>query len=72
MEVTKDGKKLYHIQNLNICTDGEPFDVFAFSDHFPTEKDLKELYHNEFGKDARLLDEWLTSTSIYNVYAEEL
>lgn len=72
MEVTKNGKALYHIQNMNICTDGTPYDEFVFCDHWPTENDLKELFHNEFGHDEQMLDEFLTSSNIYEVYAEEL
>lgn len=65
-----DGKTLYHIQNLNICTDGTPFDVFLLSDHFPTEQDLKQAWHEEFGHDVALLDEFLTSSEIYEVWAQ--
>lgn len=72
MPYEKDGKTLYHIQNLNMCSDGEPFDVFVFSDHFPTESDLRELYSREFPDDESLLDEFLTSSHIYNVFVEEL
>lgn len=65
-------KTLYHIQNLNMCSDGEPFDVFVLSNHFPTEKDLRELYSREFPDDDSRLDEFLTSSNIYNVFVEEL
>ena len=76
MDVTKNGKTLYHIQNMNICSDGEPFDVFVFTDHFPTESDLRELYSREFPDeqpdDDSYLDEFLTSSNIYTIVAEEL
>lgn len=72
MPYEKDGKTLYHIQNLNICSDGEPFDVFVLSGHFPTKDDLRELYSREFPDDDSYLDEFLTSSNIYNVFVEEL
>lgn len=68
--IIRNGKTLYHIQNRNMCTDGTSFDVFVWSDHYPTEKDMKNIYHNEFGHDVRLLDEFLTSSETFVVYAE--
>lgn len=29
MEVKKNNKVLYHIQNMNICSDNTPFDEFV-------------------------------------------
>ena len=72
MEVKQNNKKLYHIQNMNIRAEDEPFYVFVFCDHMPNEKDLKNIYHNEFGHNYEMLDEFLTSSDIYLVHAEVL
>lgn len=77
MEVKHFDKVLYHIQNMNITTDGTTFDDFVFCDHFPNKEDLRRVYLDEFGgtddeNNEALLDEFLTSSEIYKVYAEEL
>lgn len=76
MEVKRYNKVLYHIQNMNICTDGSAFDDFVFCDHYPNDADLRKLLHLEFdGSDAltpEMEQEFLTSSEIYKVYAEEL
>jgi len=75
-EVKRGEKTLYHIQNMNICSDGCAFDDFVFADHFPTKDDLKTIFLSEFeGSDINteeMLDEFLTSSEIYKVYAEEV
>lgn len=77
MKVEKDDKVLYHIQNINIGSDGYPLDVYVWSDHFPNKDDLKKMFELEFadgyGDHTELaLDEWLTSSEVYIVYAEEV
>lgn len=76
MEVKRYNKTLYHIQNMNMCTDGSAFDEFVFCDHFPNEKDLEKLLRAEYeGSDSltpEMLAEFLTSSEIYKVYAEEI
>lgn len=77
MEVRKGKKSLYHIQNMNMGSDGYPFDDFVFSDHFPTKEDLLKVYKSEYGgtsleNDEALINEFLTSSEIYKVYAEEV
>ena len=76
MEVTKNGKTLYHIQNMNIYTDGTPYDEFVFCDHWPTKDDLHKLFLDTFEDNPidsnEQLDELLTSSQIYKLYAEEL
>lgn len=73
MEVTKNGKTLYHIQNTNICSDGTPYDLFVFSDHWPTKEDLKELFTDDLDDATENeIDEFQTSSEIYKLYAEEL
>lgn len=74
--MNENGKTLYHIQNMNICSDGTPFDDFVWADHFPNTADLKTIFLDEFdGSDmntTEMLDEFLTSSEIYIVYAEEV
>ena len=73
MEITQNGKTLYHIQNMNICSDGCAFDDFVFADHFPTKADLCLVWEKEFGQEnTEGLEEFLTSSEIYKVYAEEV
>lgn len=70
-----NGKTLYHIQNKNICSDGTVFDTFVFSDHELTDADLLLAYEKEFENDLNnkeLLDEFMTSSEVYKVDAEEL
>ena len=77
MEVKRYNKVLYHIQNMNITTDGTAFDEFVFADHFPNKEDLRKVYVSEFGgtsdeHNKAFLEEFLTSSEIYKVYAEEV
>ena len=44
MVVKHNNKTLYHIQNMNIMTDGTAYDIFVFADHFPKEADLREIF----------------------------
>lgn len=71
----ENGLTLYHIQNMNMCSDGTPFDLFVWSDHFPNEEDLEKAFKNEgFSGDGvgAIHDEFMTSSNIYGVYAEEV
>ena len=77
MKVEKDNKVLYHIQNMNMSSDGCPFDTYVWCDHFPNKDDLKKAFELEFadsyGKNKEYaLEEWLTSSEVYMVYAEEI
>lgn len=75
-EVKRYNKVLYHIQNRNICADESVFDDFVFADHFPNEEDLRKIFEIEFnGSDSatpEILEEFLASSEIYKVYAEEV
>ena len=71
--IMKDNKVLYHIQNMDICSDGEPYDVFVFLDHEPTKDDLRKLWLEVEGNDDEDgLDEFMTSSNWYSVWGEEL
>lgn len=80
MKVEQDGKILYHIQNLNMSSDGYPFDAYVWCDHFPNKDDLKKIFDIEWGdgyKDNKesgeyALEEWQTSSEVYAIYAEEI
>lgn len=76
MRVKQNGKTLYHIQNLEMGSDGYPFDTFIWCDHFPKKADLKSAYLAEYGgtdfeNEQNLMDEFMTSSEVYAVYAEE-
>lgn len=71
--IMKDNKMLYHIQNMNICSDGGAYDVFVFLDHEPTKEDLRKLWLEVEGNDDEdRLDEFMTSSNWYSVWGEEL
>ena len=70
MKVEKNGKTLWHIQNKNICSDGTPYDMFLWGEDEPTEEELKKAFAEDYGEDEGCeMDEWLTSSEIYAVYA---
>jgi hypothetical protein len=73
MEVKKNNKVLYHIQNMNICSDNTPFDEFVFADHEPTKEDLEKIIRDSL-EDAtdNEVDEFVNYSSVYKVYAEEV
>ena len=66
-----DGKTLYHIQNMNICTDGSAYDMFLLSDHEPTADDLRAQFMDDYG-DETLAEEFVTSSEVYEVYYDVL
>lgn len=78
MKVEKDNKTLYHIQNLNMGSDGCPFDTYVWCDHFPNKQDLRKAFDLEWGDGyaendgEATLEEWLTSSEVYMVYADEI
>lgn len=65
---------LWHIQNMNITSDGSPFDVFIWSDHEPTGDELETIIREEIDADADedTVDEFITSSDIYTVHAEDI
>lgn len=77
MQVTKDGKTLYHIQNRNITTDRVPYDIFIWCDHFPNKEDIAVAVSYDLeGEDEELLkgyiEEAQQSSDVYAVWAEEI
>ena len=77
MEVKKGNKVLYHIQNMNMGSDGHPFDTYVWCDHEPSKDDLEKVFDMEWrdgyaDDKSEALEEWLTSSEIYKLYVEEL
>jgi len=76
MESVKNskGKLLYHVQSL---TDWhEPVDMFVFSDHEPSELDMRRLVIRELSLDKRddseVIDEFVECSLAYHVYTQRL
>jgi len=71
--VTRDNNTLYHVQNLNVCSDGTPYDLFLWCDHAPTKDDLRLVAREDFdGLDNAdtIIEEICDSSEVYAVYAE--
>ena len=67
------GKTLWHVQNMNICSDGGAYDMFLWSKDEPTEEELVKAFLDDYiDATPELVDEWRTSSDVYDVYAEEL
>lgn len=66
-----NGKDLYHIQNLEICTDDSPYDVFVWCDHRPTHEDLEKIADME-ALENEDYKRFVNNSYIYKVYAEEI
>lgn len=72
------GQTLYHIQNMNMSSDGYPFDTYVWCDHFPTQEDLEKAFELEYADGyseeayETVKEEWLTTSECYMVYAEEI
>lgn len=78
MEVTKGNKlnmkRLYHIQSITDWSD-EPYDLFVWSEQWPTAKDIMQLYLNEredLKKDDPEVLDFMENHNVYTVYAEEI
>lgn len=63
---------LWHIQNMNITSAGSPFDTFIWSDHEPTDDELETIIREEIDADEDTVDEFITSSDIHTVYAEDI
>ena len=78
MKVEQDGFTLYHIQNMNMGSDGYPMDTYVWCDHFPNKRDLRKAFDNEWGftysgeSKEEAMKEWLTSSEVYGVYADKI
>lgn len=73
MRVTKGNKVLWHIQNMNIHTDGEPYDMFVWAENEPSPELMKRAFLEDYTDASdELINEWLTSSDVYAVYVEEV
>lgn len=73
LDVMKGNKCLWHIQNMNISHNGEPYDLFLWSEHEPTEEQLRKAFLNDYEHcEDWQLEEWMTSSEMYKVWAEEI
>jgi hypothetical protein len=58
---------------MNICSDGNAYDMFLWSKDEPTEEQLVKAFLDDYiDATPELVDEWRTSSDVYAVYAEEL
>ena len=64
---------LYHIQNMNICSDGTAYDMFVWSKLEPTEEELRQWFADDYGCDTDdyMADEFATNSEVYKVYVSE-
>ena len=73
MRVEQNDKTLWHIQNMNICSDDSAYDMFLWAKNEPTREELEKAFREDYiDADDELVEEWLTSSDVYAVYAEEL
>lgn len=72
MELTKDGKTLYHIQSISDYAD-EPMDYFVLLEHFPLEADVMEVIKDDFDdKNDPWIKEIFDNHNVYTVYTTEV
>ena len=65
--------EIWHIQNMNICSDGTAYDMSLMADHEPTEDELRKAFAEDYGEEEGCeMDEWMTSSEVYKLYAEEI
>ena len=64
---------LYHIQNMNICSDGNPYDIFLWCDHEPTAEDLRKVFMDDYACEEGdpYIEEFMSSSDIWKVYAHD-
>ena len=64
---------LYHIQNMNIRSDGTAYDMFMWSKLEPTEEELRQWFADDYGCDTDddMADEFATNSEVYKVYVSE-
>ena len=73
MQVEKDNKILWHVQNLNICSDGAPYDMFLWSAKEPTEEEIVRAFEEDYMDcEDWQVEAWRRNSEIYKVYAEEI
>lgn len=71
VKLDNDSKTLYHLQAMNILTDGQPLDIFVASNHEPTEKEIYQYALENLRGDERLAREFMEEYEVYRVWAED-
>ena len=73
MEVKQGDKTLFHIQSLEITTDGNSaFDMFVWAVNTPIRDEIIRLLEQEFENAAMDYGAMVDTCEVYKVYAEEL
>lgn len=73
MEVKQGDKTLFHIQSLEITTDGDSaFDMFVWAVNTPIRDEIIRLLEQEFDNSAMDYEAMADTCEVYKVYAEEL
>lgn len=65
------GETLWHIQNMNICSDGCAYDMFVWSKDEPTDAELYVRFKDDYGDDDALAQEFAFESEINPVYAQD-
>lgn len=71
MRFLQNNKSLWHIQCMDICTDGTAYDMFLLADHEPTKDELREQFIDDYGS-GELAEEFVKNAEVYEVYFEEI
>ena len=71
VRLENDSKVLYHLQAMDILTDGQPLDIFVASNHAPTEKEVYQYALANLSGDERLAREFVGKHEVYQVWAED-
>ena len=73
MDVKKGMKTLWHVQNMNICSDGTPYDMFLWAEYEPTMDEIIKVFKEDtYDWTESDIEELKSSSEIYKVYAEEI
>lgn len=71
VRLDNDSKVLYHLQAMNILTDGKPLDIFVASNHTPTEEETYQYVLKNLCGDERLAREFMDEYELYPIWAED-
>lgn len=73
MEVKNGDKTLFHIQSLEITTDGDSaFDMFVWAVNTPIRDEIIKLLKQEFDDLEMNYEAMADTCEVYKVYAEEV
>ena len=75
MRFLQNNKSLWHIQCMDIYTDGTAYDMFLLADHEPTAEELRTQFIDDYGSGElaeELAEEFVKNAEVYEVYFEEI